>query len=136
VSTEQPVCGVHYGTGEARPFDMAVCERAEGHPPVSEDRIGHWGDGDLRFSTHPDRIFQPPRTLMTELEAASGSIARAVGYLAARPESEFDAEVLAQILANVRAIIELKDQPASGAARCVGPARLLLASVQEWAASQ
>ena len=134
MSTEQPVCGAHYGTGDPKPCDTAVCERAEGHPPVSEDRIGHWGKGDLRFSTHPDRIFPVAPSLMGELSAASEYLARAVGRLGARPDAEFNPEMLVKILADIRTIIELKDEPGSGAARCVEPSRLLLLRAKEWAA--
>lgn len=34
-------CGAYYGTGRPHPHATATCRRPEGHPPISEDGIGH-----------------------------------------------------------------------------------------------
>lgn len=34
-------CDAYYGTGFPHPNGAAVCRRPKGHPPVSEDGVGH-----------------------------------------------------------------------------------------------
>lgn len=134
-------CGDYYGTGQQRPMaTTAICERAPGHPPVSTDGIGHWGEGDERFTGHPDRGGKPTgvkqRTPKVHIKSATGTLNRALSDLSNIPELAEDKELvkaLSKLVAQVCGLVNALDGDCDAAQRSREAADSLDRAIGEWA---
>lgn len=130
---EEEICGASYGTGQGIINGTVLCERRVGHPPVSEDRIGHWGAGDLRFSMNPDLLHHRGNEIDEMVKTAANTLSGAVERILYDPKVVPSPGMMRRLLAQTQALIELMDDGSAPSKQATETVRLLVLAVQDWA---